>query len=150
MSKVVTAPKEFFPTVKQIKYEGRDSKNPLAFRWYNANQKVAGKTMKDHLRFAVAYWHTICGNGTDMFGRATKDHFPWFQSANVLQNAKDKFDAAFEFATKLGIPYYCFHDVDVIAEGKTIPESEKNLRAFVTYAKQKQKDRRHETAVGNC
>jgi len=101
---------------------------------------VAGKTMKDHLRFAVAYWHTICGNGTDMFGRATKDHFPWFQSADVLQNAKDKLDAAFEFATKLGIPYYCFHDVDVIAEGKTIPEAEKNLQAFVSYAKQKQKD----------
>ena len=88
MSKVVTAPKEFFPTVKQIKYEGRDSKNPLAFRWYNANQKVAGKTMKDHLRFAVAYWHTICGNGTDMFGRATKDHFPWFKAPTCCKTPK--------------------------------------------------------------
>src|SRR6185295_9490343 len=118
-------------------YEGKDSDNPLAFKYYNENQIVGGKTMKEHLRFAVAYWHSFCNTGADPFGPGTKN-FPWMQSTDVMQAAKDKMDAAFEFITKMSIPYYCFHDFDLIAEGKTIPESEKNLQNIVAYAKQKQ------------
>jgi xylose isomerase len=131
--------KEYFPSIKKIQYEGRDSKNPLAFRYYNENEVVAGKTMKEHLRFAVAYWHTFCNSGTDPFGSATKN-YPWIKSNDSLQAAKDKMDAAFEFISKMGISYYCFHDFDLIAEGKTIAESEKNLKHIVDYAKQKQKE----------
>ncbi|MEO8149541.1 MAG: xylose isomerase [Bacteroidia bacterium] len=135
----VTGNKEFFPSIKKIEYEGRDSDNPLAFKYYNENEIVAGKTMKKHLRFAVAYWHTFCNTGADPFGPGTKN-FPWMQSNDILQQAKDKMDAAFEFISKMGIGYYCFHDFDLIAEGKTIAESERNLNNIVAYTKQKQKE----------
>ena len=134
---IVTGRKEYFKNIGKIKYEGRDSDNPLAFKWYKENQKVGGKTMKDHLRFAVAYWHTFCGDGSDPFGAPTKI-FPWSKSSDPIKNAKDKMDAAFEFITKMGIPYYCFHDVDLVAEGDSLLESTKRLEKITDYAAKKQ------------
>ena len=134
---VITGDKEFFKGIGQIKYEGPESDNPLAYKWYDENKVVAGKTMKEFLRFAVCYWHTFCNTGADPFGPGTK-HFPWDTAAEPLQRAKDKMDAAFEFITKLGVPYYCFHDVDLIEEGATIKEYESRLQSIVDYAKQKQ------------
>jgi xylose isomerase len=130
--------KEYFKDINQIKYEGRDSKNPLAFKWYNENEVVAGKTMKEHLRFAVAYWHTLCGTGGDPFGPGTKN-FPWETSSNVLDAAKDRMDAAFEFITKLGAPFYCFHDTDVAGDGSVF-EIEKRIAVMVDKAKQMQNE----------
>ena len=129
--------KEFFPGIGQIKYEGPQSDNPLAFRWYDENRIIGGKKLKDHVRFAVCYWHTFCNTGGDPFGPGTKD-FPWNASADAVQRGKDKMDAAFEFITKLGVPYYCFHDVDLVDEGNSIAEYEKRMQAIVDYAKQKQ------------
>ena len=105
--------KEFFPGIGQIQFEGRESKNPLAFHYYDADKVVMGKTLKDHLRFAMAYWHTLCAEGGDQFGGGTKS-FPWNDSTDAITRAKYKMDAAFEFMTKCNIPYYCFHDVDVV------------------------------------
>jgi xylose isomerase len=130
--------KEYFKGIGQIGYEGPDSDNPLAFKWYDEKRVVAGKTMKDHLRFAVAYWHTLCNTGGDPFGPGTKT-FPWDAAADADQKAKDKMDAAFEFITKLGVPYYCFHDVDLVDEGKDIKEYEQRMSNIVSYAKEKQK-----------
>src|ERR1041385_2693503 len=100
---------EFFKNIPQIKFEGKQSDNPLAYRWYDENKVVAGKTLKDHLRLACAYWHSFCGSGADPFGEATH-LFPWSEKSDAIERAKDKADAAFEFITKLGLPYYCFHD----------------------------------------
>ena len=130
--------KEYFKNVGQIKYEGPESDNPLAFKYYDESKKVAGKTMKEHFRFAVAYWHTFCDNGTDPFGAATHHH-PWATSTDPIEAAKAKMDAAFEFFTKLGVPYYCFHDVDVVELSEDILESEKRIQDMVEYAKEKQK-----------
>jgi xylose isomerase len=135
--KIVTGDKEYFKGIPQIKYEGPDSDNPLAYKWYDENKVVAGKTMKDFLRFAVCYWHTFCNTGGDPFGPGTK-HFPWDVATDANQRAKDKMDAAFEFITKLNVPYYCFHDVDLVDEGSSIKEYESRLQAIVDYAKQKQ------------
>jgi xylose isomerase len=129
--------KEFFPGIGKIKFEGRASKNPLAFKFYDENQVVGGKTLKDHFRFAVAYWHTMTGTGGDPFGPGTKA-FPWAEKSDPIGNAKDKMDAAFEFISKMGIPFYCFHDFDIVDEADSIPESEKRLRTLVDYAKSKQ------------
>jgi xylose isomerase len=129
--------KEFFPGIVKIKYEGPKSDNPLAYKWYDENQVVSGKTMKDHLRYAVCYWHTFCNTGADPFGPGTK-LFPWDGQSDAVARAKDKMDAAFEFFTKLGVPYYCFHDVDLVDEGNSIAEYEKRLQTLVDYAKQKQ------------
>ncbi|MDJ1499950.1 xylose isomerase [Xanthocytophaga agilis] len=134
--KVTLGDKEYFPGISQIKFEGRDSDNPLAFKFYNENQVVGGKTMKDHLRFAVAYWHSFCGTGGDPFGPGTKD-FPWNVKSDPVGRAKDKADAAFEFITKLGAPFYCFHDVDVVDE-VTFAQLEKDLATTVDYLKAKQ------------
>ena len=108
--KVITGTKEFFKNIPQIKYEGPESDNPLAYRWYDENRKVAGKTMKEYLRFACAYWHSFCGSGADPFGEPTH-LFPWNDAStgstsDAVERAKDKADAAFEFITKLGLPYY--------------------------------------------
>src|SRR5580700_7366680 len=103
---VITGSKEFFPGIGEIKFEGNDTKNPLAFRFYDANKVVAGKTMKEHFRFAMAYWHTLCGTGGDPFGAGTKS-FPWMVGTDPISIAKQKMDAAFEFMTKVGIPFYC-------------------------------------------
>ena len=117
---------EYFPGIGKIEFEGRDSKNPLAFRWYDENRVVAGKTMKDHMRFAVCYWHTFCNTGGDPFGPGTHE-FPWATSSDPIQAAKDKLDAAFEFITKIGVPYYCFHDRDIAPEGDTVEQSADRL-----------------------
>ena len=137
MTKIVTGEKEFFKGMGQVKFEGQQSDNPYAFKWYDENKVVAGKTMKEHLRFAVCYWHTFCNTGNDPFGPGTK-HFPWDVATDAVQRAKDKMDAAFEFITKLGVPYYCFHDIDLVDEGNSIAEYESRLQAIVDYAKQKQ------------
>ncbi len=134
---VLVGNKEYFKGIGKINYEGRESDNPLAFKFYDENKVIAGKTMKEHFRFAVAYWHTLTGTGGDPFGRGTKE-FPWLESEDPYQQAKDKMDAAFEFITKLGVPYYCFHDFDLIAEGADLTESEKRLDFITDYAKEKQ------------
>ncbi len=128
---------EYFTGIPKIEYEGRESQNPFAFKWYNEQQEVAGKTMKEHFRFAVAYWHSFCGTGGDPFGIGTK-RFPWLTSSDPYQRAKDKMDAAFEFITKMGIPYYCFHDFDLIDEGENLKESQKRLEYISDYAREKQ------------
>ncbi len=129
----------YFPNIDKIKFEGKDSDNPLAFKYYDENKVVAGKTMKDHFRFAIAYWHTFCGTGNDPFGPGTKV-FAWDKSSDAVQRAKDKMDAAFEFITKIGAPYYCFHDIDLIDEGGSISEYESRMQAITDYAKQKQQE----------
>jgi len=129
---------EYFKNIPRIPFEGRESDNPLAFKFYDAKRKVGKKTMQEHLRFAVAYWHTFCGTGGDPFGAPTKD-FPWLKSNEAIQRGYDKMDAAFEFITKLGIPFYCFHDYDHIDEAGTLQESEKRLQKIVEYAGKKQK-----------
>ncbi|NRF41544.1 xylose isomerase [Pedobacter foliorum] len=134
---VNTLNKEFFKNITQVKFEGRESDNPLAFKWYDPERIVAGKTLKDHLRFAGAYWHSFCGNGADPFGEASHI-FPWNEKNDPVERAKDKMDAAFEFLTKLSIPYYCFHDVDMVDYGNDIKENERRLQALVDYARQKQ------------
>ncbi|WP_374950714.1 xylose isomerase [Mucilaginibacter sp.] len=134
---VITGEKEFFKNIGQVKYEGLESDNPLAFRWYDANKVVAGKTMKDHLRFACAYWHSFNGTGADPFGGGTH-LFPWDVKADAIERAKDKMDAAFEFITKLNLPYYCFHDIDVVDYTNDVADNERRLQTMVEYAKQKQ------------
>ncbi len=129
--------KEFFPGIGAVKYEGPQSENPLAFKWYDENRLVAGRSMKDYFKFAVCYWHTFCNVGGDPFGPGTK-HFPWDVSGDAVQRANDKMDAAFEFFTKLGVHYYCFHDVDLVDEGGSIAEYENRMQTIVDYAKQKQ------------
>ncbi|HMJ68464.1 MAG TPA: xylose isomerase [Cyclobacteriaceae bacterium] len=136
--KVITGDREYFKGIPKIKFEGKDSDNPLAFKYYDATKKVGKKTMEDHLRFATAYWHTFCGTGGDPFGPGTKD-FPWNRASEAMQRATDKMDAAFEFMTKIGTPFYCFHDYDLVEEGPTLKESEKRLSKIVDYAKSKQK-----------
>ena len=128
---------EFFPEIGKIPFEGKDSRNPLAFRYYDAEKVVLGKTMKDWFKFAMAWWHTLCAEGADQFGGGTKT-FPWNEAACPIQAAKDKVDAGFEFMQKMGIGYYCFHDVDLVNEAATVEEYEANLKEIVAYLKQKQ------------
>ncbi|MBO6102611.1 MAG: xylose isomerase [Opitutales bacterium] len=129
--------KEYFPGISKIKFEGKDSKNPMAFHYYDAEKVIKGKKMKDWLKFAMAWWHTLCAEGADQFGGGTKS-FPWNGAADPVEAAKNKMDAGFEFMQKMGIEYYCFHDVDLVSEAATIEEYEKNLKEIVAYAKQKQ------------
>ncbi|KYG77278.1 xylose isomerase [Roseivirga spongicola] len=129
---------EYFKGIDKIQFEGRESDNPLAFKYYDENKVVAGKTMKEHFRFAISYWHTFTGVGGDPFGAPTQN-FPWLQNTDPLQQAKDKMDAAFEFITKIGAPFYCFHDFDLIAEGSNYAESTKRLELITDYALEKQK-----------
>jgi xylose isomerase len=135
---VITGQHEFFKGVGPIRYEGPESDNPFAYRWYDPEAKVAGKTMKDHLRFAVAYWHSFCNNGSDPFGEGTH-LYPWNEKSDPIGRAKDKMDAAFEFITKLGLPFYCFHDVDVVDYTNDVADNEKRLQTMVEYATAKQK-----------
>lgn len=128
---------EYFKGIGKISFEGQATDNPLAFRWYNADQVVAGKKMKDHLRFAGAYWHSFCGNGSDPFGGPTH-LFPWDVKSDPIDRAKAKMDAAFEFLSKMNLPYYCFHDVDVVDYGNDIRENEKRMQLMTGYAKAKQ------------
>ena len=131
--------KEFFPEIGKIPFEGKESKNPMAYRYYDANKVIMGKKMSEWLKFAMAWWHTLCAEGSDQFGPGTKT-FPWNASSDPIQAAKDKADAGFEIMQKLGIEYYCFHDVDLVQEADTIEEYEKNLKTIVAYLKQKQQE----------
>lgn len=130
--------KEAYPGIGRIEYEGHKSKNPLAFRWYNAEEVVAGKKMKDHLRFAIAFWHSFCGDGGDPFGKATRI-FPWDNVKNIDDKNKQRLDAAFEFITKIGAQYYCFHDVDIVENG-TVFEIEKRLEKIIPVIKEMQQE----------
>ena len=130
------AQKEYFPGIGKIKFEGKESKNPLAYRYYDAEKVVMGKKMKDWLKFAMAWWHTLCAEGGDQFGGGTKT-FPWNEGTDALAIAKQKADAGFEIMEKLGIGYFCFHDVDLVAEGNSIEEYEANMKAIVAYIKEK-------------
>ena len=134
---VITGQKEFFKGVGPIRFEGPGTDNPLAYRWYDAGKVVAGKTMQEHLRFAVAYWHSFCGTGADPFGEPTH-LFSWNEKSDPIARAKDKMDAAFEFITKLGLSYYCFHDVDVVDYTNDVADNEKRLRTLTAYAAEKQ------------
>lgn len=131
--------KTYFPEIGKIGFEGPQSDNPLAFRYYDENRVIGGKTMKEHFKFAIAYWHSFCGTGADPFGPGTIRH-PWDANPDPIQRAKDKMDAAFEFITKIGAPYYCFHDVDLIDEGDSLGEYEKRMEIITDYALQKQKE----------
>ncbi|MEM8998947.1 MAG: xylose isomerase [Bacteroidota bacterium] len=135
---VLLGDKEYFKGIPQIKYEGKESDNPLAYKYYNPELVVAGKPMKAHFKFAMAYWHTLCGTGGDPFGPGTKN-FPWNSAADPVQAARDKADAAFEFLTKMGFEYYCFHDHDLIDEAETLRKSEKRIEKMVHYLNEKQK-----------
>ncbi len=135
---IVTGEKQYFDTVGKIAFEGKESDNPFAFKYYDAKKVVAGKTMEEHFRFAIAWWHTLCGTGGDPFGPGTKA-FPWLEASDPVQRAKDKMDAGFEFITKIGAPFYCFHDVDLVDEGPTLAETERRLEAISDYALEKQK-----------
>ena len=129
---------EFFKGIPKIQFEGQESDNPLAFRWYDENKIVAGKPMKEWLKFAGAYWHSFCGTGADPFGAPTHI-FAWDKKSDVVERAKDKADAAFEFFTKLGLGYYCFHDVDVVDYTDDVVDNEKRLIAITDYLHAKQK-----------
>ncbi|WP_439130066.1 xylose isomerase [Polaribacter sp.] len=129
--------KEYYKGIGEIKFEGKESDNPLAFKYYNPEQVVAGKKMKDWFKFSIAYWHTFCGQGADPFGPGTQS-FEWDKPADAIVAAKEKADAAFEFITKMGFDYYCFHDFDLIREGATFAESESRLAAITEYLKEKQ------------
>lgn len=135
---IFTGDREYFPAISKIPFEGRESDNPLAFKFYDANKIIGGKTMEEHLRFAACYWHTFCATGADPFGPGTQV-FAWDEANDPMQAARDRMDAAFEFFTKLGVPYYCFHDRDMAPEGASIAESEANLQALVDGAKERQK-----------
>ena len=131
--------RSYFSSVDIIRYEGQDSDNPLAFRWYDENRIVDGKTMKEHLRFACAYWHSFTGSGADPFGEPTHI-FPWDSISDPIQKAFEKADAAFDFMQKLGLPYYCFHDVDAVEFGNNVQENEKRLIAITDHLKNKQQE----------
>jgi xylose isomerase len=135
----VTETREYFKTIGKVKYEGVESNNPFAYRWYDENKTVAGKSMKDHLRFACAYWHSFNGSGADPFGEPTH-LFEWDKKSDAIERAKDKADAAFEFITKLGLPYYCFHDVDAIDYTSDVKENDRRLKAITEYLSEKQKE----------
>lgn len=127
----------YFKNINQIKFEGKESDNPLAFKFYDAEKKVMGKSMREHFKFAMAYWHSMNDNGADPFGRLT-NHYPWNQEKEVLQQAKNRADAAFEFLHKMGFDYFCFHDIDLIAEGSSLAATEKRVGQIATYIKEKQ------------
>lgn len=137
MTTITTGSKEFFKGIGQIQFEGTKSDNPLAYRWYDENKIIAGKSMKEHLKFACAYWHSFVATGGDPFGEATLLQ-PWNEKADAVERAKDKMDAAFEFITKMNLPYYCFHDVDLVDYTNDIKENDRRLQALVDYAKIKQ------------
>lgn len=130
--------KTYFPNIGKIPFEGKESDNPMAFHYYDENRIIAGKTMKEHFKFAIAYWHSFCGTGGDPFGPGTIIH-PWDANPDPIQRAKDKMDAAFEFTSKIGAGYYCFHDIDLIDEGPSLTDYEKRLQIITDYALEHQK-----------
>ncbi|HMT74064.1 MAG TPA: xylose isomerase [Chitinophagaceae bacterium] len=136
---IVLGNREYFKGIGKIQFEGHQSHNPLAFRWYNESEMIAGKSMKEHFRFACAYWHSFNGSGADPFGEATHI-FPWDEKSDPIEKAKDKADAAFEFITKMGLPYYCFHDVDVVDYTNDVKENDRRLKTMTDYLAAKQAD----------
>ena len=136
---VFTGDTTYFPGIAQIQYEGPESDNPLAFKTYDREKVVAGKTMEEHLRFAVCYWHNFCADGADPFGPGTRKQ-PWATQSDPYARSQDRMDAAFEFFTKLNVPYWCFHDFDMAWEGASVEESEKNIQAMVDIAKARQQE----------
>lgn len=135
--KTIIGSTEYFPGISNIAYAGPDSQDLMSFKYYDAGRVVRGKTMAEHMRFAVAYWHSFCGTGGDPFGGGTRD-MPWNNAPDAVSRAKAKMDAAFEFITKLGVPYYCFHDVDLIEDSEDIAEYHRRMDAIVAYAAEKQ------------
>ena len=136
---VIVGDKEYFPGIQKIKFEGKGSDNPLSFKYYDPEKLVNGKPMKEHLRFATAYWHTFCGTGGDPFGPGTKI-YPWDVTNDPIQSAHQRLDAAFEFFTKLGTEFFCFHDRDMSPERKDVKETNKLLQDFSELAKHKQEE----------
>ncbi len=137
--KVFVGDREYFPGIGQIRYEGSESDNALAFKAYDPARVVAGKTMEEHLRFAVCYWHTFCAEGADPFGPGTRSH-AWAVKTDAMDRSRDRLDAAFEFFSKLNVPFWCFHDFDLASEGASVAESEENLRAMVELAGERQRE----------
>ena len=131
--------KEYFPGIGEIKFEGKESTNPLAFRYYEPEKVVYGRKMKDWLKFSMAYWHTLCAESSDPFGEESKD-FEWNNGEGVIERAKKKVDAGFEFMKKVGIEYFCFHDVDLVDPAASLVEYEADLKEVVAYIKQKMAD----------
>ena len=129
--------REYFPGIARIQYEGPESDNPLAFKTYDPSRSVGGKTMEEHLRFAVCYWHTFCATGGDPFGPGTRVH-PWAEKGDPMDRSRERVDAAFEFFTKLNVPFWCFHDFDLASEGGSVADSEKNLEQMVGMARERQ------------
>lgn len=127
----------YFDKIEKVKYEGEQSSNPFAFKHYNPDQIILGKTMAEHLRFAVCYWHTFCWGGTDVFGSGSLDRY-WQKNSDLLEGAKQKADVAFEFFAKLGVPYYCFHDIDIAPEGRSFKEYFNNINIMVDILEKKQ------------
>ena len=139
MTSTFIGDKEYFGGISKIAYEGPRSDNPLAFKHYDADKMIGDKTMRDHLRFAVCYWHTFCGTGADPFGPGTQG-FEWNSSSDPMTAAQQKMDAAFELFTKLGVPYYCFHDIDMAPDSNNVIERERNLHTMVSLAKERQNE----------
>jgi len=131
--------KEFFPFIKTVKYEGPNSKNDLSFKYYDKDKVILGKKMSEHLPFAMAWWHNLCATGIDMFGPGTVDK-NFNQIPDSIEHAKAKVDAGFEFMSKLGIKYFCFHDVDLIADQGTLTEFHQKLDIISDYIKEKMKN----------
>ena len=138
----------FFAAVDTIAYEGPDSDNPLAFRWYDADRVVAGRTMAEHLRFAVCYWHSFNWDGSDIFGAGTLDR-PWLTAGDPIEMAKVKMEAAFEFFEKLGVPFWCFHDVDIAPEGRHVRETLRQPRPDGRRSRRPHGAHRRQAAVGH-
>ncbi|MCY3987440.1 MAG: xylose isomerase [Gammaproteobacteria bacterium] len=129
--------REYFPGIARIQHEGPESDNPLAFKTYDPSRVVGSKTMEEHLRFAVCYWHTFCATGGDPFGPGTRVH-PWAEKGDPMDRSRERVDAAFEFFTKLNVPFWCFHDFDLASEGGSVADSEKNLEQMVGMARERQ------------
>lgn len=129
--------REYFPGIARIQYEGPETDNPLAFKTYDPSRLVGGKTMEEHLRFAVCYWHTFCATGGDPFGPGTRIH-PWAEKGDPMDRSRERVDAAFEFFTKLNVPFWCFHDFDLAFEGAGVADSERNLEQMVGLARERQ------------
>ena len=146
---VTTGSREYFPNMGEVTFEGKETDNPMAFRYYDEQRTIAGKSMKEFLRFAVAYWHSFCNRGGDPFGAGTR-RFPWDRYSDPMDRAYARMDAAFEFITKMNIPFYCFHDYDLVEEGDSLLESEKRLQQIVDYAKEKQEDSGVQLLWGNA
>ena len=128
----------YFKNVPKVAYEGPKSTNPFSFKYYDKDKVINGKTMQEHLKFAMSWWHTICADGSDPFGEPTIDRR--YGTDDEMQRAKNKVDAAFDFMDKLGIEYFCFHDVDIAPRGETFKETKENLEEIVKYIKEKKKD----------